>query len=119
MERHTFHERTRYHRYHQPERWRRQVHEHNQHRRRARQPQHDVLAADLDPQGYLTNKLGLDEAYKDDPPSMFEAMKEPTEHDITNLTVEHDEFDVLPGNIDMFRLEQDLIASGWRPRERL
>jgi chromosome partitioning protein len=78
-----------------------------------------VLAADLDPQGYLTNKLNLRDAYKADPPSLFDAMKEPTEHDVNDLTVEHAEFDVLPGNIDMFRLGQDLIASGWRPRERL
>lgn len=80
---------------------------------------HDVLSADLDPQGYLTNKLDLQEAYKEDPPSLFDAMKEPTDYNINELTVEHAEFDVLPGNIDMFRLEQDLIASGWRPRERL
>jgi chromosome partitioning protein len=33
--------------------------------------------------------------------------------------VEHEEFDLLPSNIDMFPLEQDLIASGMLPRMRL
>lgn len=80
---------------------------------------HSVLAVDTDPQGYLTDKLGLSSEYKADPPSFFEALKEPTEYQITDLVVSHSEFDVIPSNIDMFRLEQDLIASGWRPRERL
>lgn len=78
-----------------------------------------VLAVDTDPQGYLTNKLGLDDAYREDPPSFADALKEPTEHRIDEFVIEHPEFDVLPSNIDMFTLEQDLIASGWRPRERL
>lgn len=78
-----------------------------------------VLAVDTDPQGYLTNKLGLGDAYRKDPPSLADALKEPTEHHIDEYIVEHPEFDVLPSNIDMFTLEQDLIASGWRPRERL
>ena len=78
-----------------------------------------VLAVDADPQGYLTNKLGLGDAYRKDPPSLADALKEPTEHRIDELVIEHSEFDVLPSNIDMFTLEQDLIASGWRPRERL
>ena len=46
-------------------------------------------------------------------------MNEPTEHDPRKLIVMGSEFDVLPSNVDMFRLVQDLIASGWRPRERL
>ena len=78
-----------------------------------------VLAVDTDPQGYLTNKLGLGDAYRDDPPSLADALKEPTEHHIKEYVIEHPEFDVLPSNIDMFTLEQELIASGWRPRERL
>jgi chromosome partitioning protein len=80
---------------------------------------YDVLAVDTDPQGYLTNKLGLADKYKADPPSLFDALKEPTEHQIADLVDNHPEFDVLSSNVDMFRLEQELIASGWRPRERL
>ena len=80
---------------------------------------HSVLAVDTDPQGYLTNKLGLGDAYRRDPPSFADALKEPTEHHIEEFVIEHSEFDVLPSNIDMFTLEQELIASGWRPRERL
>ena len=79
----------------------------------------DVLVADADPQGYLTSKLGLAEAYRSDPPSLADALKEPSDYRIDDLIVEHAEFDVLPSNIDMFTLEQDLIAEGWRPRERL
>lgn len=79
----------------------------------------DVLVIDADPQGYLTNNLGLRDEYTADPPTFFDAWTEPTEYDPADLIVEHDEFDVLPSSIDMFNLEQDLIAAGWRVRERL
>lgn len=79
----------------------------------------DVLAVDMDPQGYLTHRLGFEDAYKADPPSLYDALQSPSEYDVTDLVVEHPEFDLLPANIDMFRLEQDLIASGMRPRMRL
>ncbi|QRY26395.1 ParA family protein [Halobacterium sp. BOL4-2] len=80
---------------------------------------HHVLTIDADPQGYLTNTLGFRDAYQSDPPSLYNAINSPHDHDPTTLIVEHPEFDVLPANIDMFRLEQDLIASGRRPRQRM
>ena len=80
---------------------------------------HDVLAADLDPQGWLTIRLGLQTAYEAEPPNLHTALEEPQQHDPRDLVVEHAEFDVLPANVDMFALEQDLIASGWQPRQRL
>lgn len=80
---------------------------------------YDVLAVDMDPQGYLTHRLGFEDAYTKDPPSFYDALNSPGEHDYRDFTVEHPEFDVLPANIDMFALEQDLIASGMRPRMRL
>lgn len=86
---------------------------------------HDVLAVDTDPQGYLTNYLGLRDAYTaggdddEDVVTFYDAWKEPTKNDPTEAIVGHDEFDVLPSNLDMFNLEQDLIAEGWRVRERL
>lgn len=79
----------------------------------------DVLAVDMDPQGYLTHRLGFEDAYKDDPPTFADAIKSPSDHDVASLVVEHAEFDLLPSNIDMFTLEQDLIASGMLPRMRL
>ena len=80
---------------------------------------YSVLAIDTDPQGYFTNKLGLGDAYKADPPTFYDALNEPTDYQFDELVVSHPEFDVIPANIDMFRLEQDLIASGWKPRQRL
>lgn len=80
---------------------------------------YDVLAVDTDPQGYLTNNLGLDEAYTTEAPTFYDAWLEPTDHDPADFIVAHDEFDVLPATVDMFNLEQDLIAEGWRVRERL
>lgn len=80
---------------------------------------YDVLAVDADPQGYLTHRLGFKEAYKPNAPTFYDAMNEPTETDPADVIVEHAEFDLLPSNIEMFRLEQDLIASGWQPRQRL
>ncbi len=79
----------------------------------------DVLAVDMDPQGYLTHRLGFEEEYKSDPPTFADALKSPSEYDVGDLVVEHAEFDLLPSNIDMFTLEQDLIASGMLPRMRL
>jgi len=78
-----------------------------------------VLAVDMDPQGYLTHRLGFEDSYSAEPPSLYDALQSPTDHDVRDLAVEHAEFDLLPANIDMFRLEQDLIASGMRPRMRL
>lgn len=80
---------------------------------------HDVLAVDADPQGYLTNELGLDEAYTSDGQTLFNAVKEPTDVSLDDILVHANEFDVVPSNIDLFNLEQHLIASGWRVRERL
>jgi len=79
----------------------------------------DVLAVDMDPQGYLTHRLGFEDEYKTDPPTFADALKRPSDHDVADLVVEHAEFDLLPSNIDMFTLEQDLIASGMLPRMRL
>jgi chromosome partitioning protein len=79
----------------------------------------EVLAVDMDPQGYLTHRLGFEDEYAADPPSLYDALQEPNDHKVNELVVEHAEYDLLPANIDMFRLEQDLIASGMRPRMRL
>lgn len=78
-----------------------------------------VLAVDMDPQGYLTHRLGFEDAYTAEPPSLYNALDAPSDHDVDELVVAHDEFDLLPANVDMFNLEQDLIASGMRPRMRL
>lgn len=80
---------------------------------------HSVLAVDMDPQGYLTHRLGFEDEYAADPPSLYDALQSPNEHTARDLAVTGTEFDLLPANIDMFRLEQDLIASGMRPRMRL
>jgi len=80
---------------------------------------HDVLAIDADPQGYLTHTLGFKDVYTDSPPSLYDLFKSPAEYDATEFIVSHDEMDVLPANVDMFRLEQDLIAAGRKPRQRL
>lgn len=79
---------------------------------------HRVAVADLDPQGYLTNTLDLRDEYLADEPTLFTAMNDPAGTGLEEIVVEHEEFDVVPSNIDMFRLEQELIASGRRPRLR-
>jgi chromosome partitioning protein len=78
-----------------------------------------VLAVDMDPQGYLTHRLGFKDAYEADSPTLHDALKSPNDAEISEIVVEHAEFDLLPANVDMFLLEQDLIASGMRPRTRL
>lgn len=79
---------------------------------------HDVLLWDSDPQGYLTMGVGLDEEYTADEPNQYTAYKNPTDHDLGDLVRAHEEFDVVPANIDMFHLEQELV-SAMKGRERL
>lgn len=79
---------------------------------------HRVLAVDADPQGYLTNTLGLRDAYTKDEPNLYTLAKSPREHDVVGLIESCGEYDVLPSNVDAFRLEKDLIASGRKPLTR-
>ncbi len=79
---------------------------------------HNVLLVDADPQGYLTSAVGLDDQYMAEGDSLYNALMEPQEHDPHNLVADHDEFDVLPSNIEMFTLEQDLV-SGMQSRMRM
>lgn len=78
-----------------------------------------VLAVDADPQGYLTRLLGFKDVYNTATPTLAGALREPREYRLADLIVSHDEFDVLPSSVDMFTVQQDLIAAGWKPRERL
>lgn len=77
-----------------------------------------VLLWDADPQGYLTMGVGLDDEYTADAPNQYTALTDPGEHDVTDLIRTHPEFDVVPANIDMFTLEQELV-SAMRGRQRL
>lgn len=78
----------------------------------------DALLWDGDPQGYLTMGVGFDEAYTANEPNQYTALKSPSDHDVRELVLSHQEFDVMPSNIDMFQLEQELVSS-MRGRERL
>jgi chromosome partitioning protein len=79
---------------------------------------HDVLLWDADPQGYLTMGVGLDDEYTAEQPNQYTALTDPGEHDIRDLIRSHEEVDVVPANIDMFNLEQELV-SAMRGRRRM
>lgn len=87
---------------------------------------YDVLLIDADPQGHLTSGVGLDDAYDKQPPSLYNAMVNPRDfdpqegqYDLDEIVLtDHPEFDIVPSNIDMFSLEQDLVTA-MRGRERL
>ncbi|RBI59930.1 ParA family protein [halophilic archaeon] len=80
---------------------------------------HDVLFIDLDPQGHGTEGLGFADEYETPEPHLGTVLANIDQQDeITRLIHEHEEFDVLPANIDMFTLETDLTGS-MRSRERL
>ncbi len=80
--------------------------------------ENDVLLIDLDPQGYLTSGAGYKDEYTADGANLADALKKPGEHTVADLVVAHDEFDLLPANIGMFTLEQDLV-SAMQGRKRL
>jgi chromosome partitioning protein len=71
----------------------------------------DVLVVDLDPQGNLTDGVGLEGTYTEEPPSLYDAMIDPEGHALTDLTYAHEEFDVVPANIDMFNLASELTTA--------
>jgi len=72
----------------------------------------DVLFVDLDPQGNATEGLGLLEAYDAGPPTLFDALTDPSRRDVVNdLVVEHEEMDVLPSNLDLLHAEQELTIA--------
>ena len=79
---------------------------------------HDVLFVDLDPQGHGTEGLGLEDAYDAAPPSMYDVLLDlDAQSHVGELVVAHEEFDVLPANIDMFNAEPELTTA-MRGRER-
>ncbi len=79
----------------------------------------EVLVVDLDPQGHATEGLGLQEKYEKQPPSLYDILTDlDSKASINDLVVNHEEFDVVPSNIDMFNAEPELTTS-MRSRERL
>lgn len=50
-------------------------------------------------------------------PSFYDALNSLVDHDIRELVVHHDNFDLLPSNLDTSALEQDLIVAGTHPRQ--
>ncbi|RQG99142.1 ParA family protein [Natrarchaeobius oligotrophus] len=61
----------------------------------------DVLFVDLDPQGNATEGLGLLEAYDDEPPTLLDALVDPTAIPLEEIVYSHAEMDVVASNIDM------------------
>jgi len=79
----------------------------------------DVLFVDADPQGNATEGLGLLEAYDAAPPSLFDVLTDHTKRDVINdLTVEHEEMDVLPSNLDLLHAEQELTIAHLMARRK-
>lgn len=73
---------------------------------------HDTLLIDLDPQGSATEAMGFRAEYDSKPPSLFDVITSPGAHSkINSLILEHDEFDVLPSNVDMLYCERELIVA--------
>ena len=70
---------------------------------------HDVCLVDLDPQGNATEGLGFAELYDSDPPTLLDALLDDTVSPDTLVVVDHNEFDVVPSNVDMLNAERELI----------
>jgi chromosome partitioning protein len=80
---------------------------------------HEVLFVDLDPQGHGTEGLGFEEAYDAAPPSLYDVLLDlESEHTIEDVIRTHEEFDLVPSNVDMFNAEPELTTA-MRGRERL
>lgn len=72
----------------------------------------DVLFVDLDPQGNASEGLGLQDAYDAEPPTIFDALTDHHQRAVINdLIVEHEEMDVVPGNVDLLQAEHELTIA--------
>lgn len=79
----------------------------------------DVLFVDMDPQGNATDSICPDSIYDSNSPNLHDVLVEMGgRHLINEVIVEHDEMDVAPSNVDMFRTENE-ITGEIRSRERL
>jgi len=79
---------------------------------------HDVLLVDLDPQGHATEGLGFYDAYESDEPHLRSVLKDIDKREqINDLVREHEEMDVIPANLEMFKLGNDLTGA-MRARKR-
>ncbi|WP_129115408.1 ParA family protein [Halegenticoccus tardaugens] len=80
---------------------------------------HETLLIDIDPQGYATKSLGLEEAYLADELNVADVLLDVKSFDrIDEIVVGRDRFDVLPSHIDAFQLERELWFES-RTQERL
>ena len=80
---------------------------------------HRVLLVDLDPQGHATEGLGLEDLYDEDILSLYDVLIDIGESDsFPDLVREHEEMDVVPAHVDMFKLEGELTTAR-RREERL
>jgi chromosome partitioning protein len=74
-----------------------------------------VLLVDLDPQGHLTEGLGLQEAYLDSPITLYDALtsKEPVQLRslIQHQTQNHEPIDVIPASFQLMLAEQSLYMA--------
>lgn len=73
----------------------------------------DVLLVDLDPQGHATEGLGYEDKYWSDEDNLFTAFAEDTSLG-PDITLEHDEMDVIPSNHEMTLLENALLQERGR-----
>ena len=69
----------------------------------------DVLFVDLDPQGNATEGLGLLEAYDAEPPTLLDALVDPTGVPPDEIVYEHPEMDVIASNVDMNAAHSTLV----------
>ena len=72
---------------------------------------HDVLLVDADPQGTMTEGVGLRELYDQKIPSLHQVLVDPQRTDEVNKIIqERDEFDVIPANKAMDALKDMLLT---------
>ena len=78
---------------------------------------HDVLLVDLDPQGHLTEGVGLEDTYVKDVTSLFDVLPNLERIDEGDALIrEREEFDVIPSHEQMINAEDAL--SGVPNREK-
>lgn len=74
---------------------------------------HDVLAVDADPQGGLTVKLGFKDQYRESEQSLFDVLSDRGDlelEDLSELILQHEEFDIVPAQLRNFNLEKALYT---------
>jgi chromosome partitioning protein len=74
----------------------------------------EVLLIDLDPQGHLTEGLGIADKYLNASPNLYDLLLGEVKEKLSDIAIKVEGLEVVPSNIKLFLAEQELIMQRGR-----